>query len=92
MARYANLDKEKVWKLTIPQLNYYLKKCHEHIEFVVKLQSTSIQNVMSHVYGGIFGEGSQETGQANVNVEEGEYIDGYKVATPEDMEWLAGIL
>src|SRR5690606_24770165 len=39
LAHYCNLDKHQVWELTIPQLNYYLKQCHEHIDFTVKVST-----------------------------------------------------
>lgn len=79
------MDKEQIWKLTLPQVNYYLKKCHKHIEFTIKVQSMSL--------GALFGGGS-DTKQSGtyINSEGKEVIDGYEVATAEDIEWLATIL
>ena len=82
MGHYLNFDKHQVWDLTLPQLNYYLKKCNEHIEFTIKVQTMSL--------GSIYGGGGSETTDTNDNDSETE--DGYKVATPEDMEWLSSIL
>ncbi|AHX17911.1 hypothetical protein CN917_03795 [Bacillus thuringiensis] len=80
------MKKQDIWDLTLPQLNYYLKKCHKHIEFTVKVHSMS--------FTGLFGGGSaQATEQDNLKHSDGkEVIDGYEVANADDMEWLAGIL
>jgi len=48
----------------------------------------------SSLFGG--GGGSSNEGEAPAGftgkTEDGEYIDGYKVATSEDMEWFARLL
>jgi hypothetical protein len=85
LARYCNLDKTKVWELTLPQLNYYLKQCHEHIDFTVKVSTMG----MASMFGG--GASSEGSGQTETR-EDGEYEEGYKVADSEDMEWLANML
>lgn len=81
------MKKQDVWELTLPQLNYYLKKCHKHIEFTVKVHSMA--------FSGLFGSGSssrESQGDAYINGDGKEVIDGYEVADSDDMEWLAGIL
>lgn len=80
------MKKQDIWDLTLPQLNYYLKKCHKHIEFTVKVHSMS--------FTGLFGGGlAQAAEQNNLKHSDGkEVIDGYEVANADDMEWLAGIL
>lgn len=81
------LDKHKVWELTLPQLNYYLKKCHKHIEFTVKVHSMS--------FSGLFGGGgakSEPTDGTYINEDGKQVIEGYEVADADDMEWLAGLL
>lgn len=84
LARYCNLDKYKVWQLTIPQLGYYLEQCNEHIEFTVK------NSMMAF---GMFGA-IKETNSSRQEMEkkDGTYIDGYKVANEEDMHFLANLL
>lgn len=79
MGHYLGFDKYKVWDLTIPQLNYYLKKCNEHIDFTVKVQTMSFYNLFP----------SDDDGSGT---EVAQTDDGYKEATAEDMEWLASIL
>lgn len=81
------MKKQDVWELTLPQLNYYLKKCHKHIEFTVKVHSMA--------FSGLFGSGSsfrESQGDVYNNGDGKEVIDGYEVADSDDMEWLAGIL
>ncbi|ALA07164.1 hypothetical protein SECTIM467_34 [Brevibacillus phage SecTim467] len=79
------MKKQDVWGLTLPQLGYYLEQCSEHIEFTVKISTMS--------FGGLFGgfgggtEPSSEEAKAD-----GTYVDGYKVADEEDMDWLSSIL
>lgn len=82
-----HFDKEQIWKLTLPQVNYYLKKCQSHIEFTIKVQSMSL----SALFGGGSSDDTPQTG-TYINSEGKEVIDGYEVATAEDMEWLASIL
>lgn len=72
--------------MTIPQLDYYLKQCNEHIDFTIKVSTMGMASMFGGVAGG--SDGSSET----ENREDGEYVDGYKVADSEDMEWLAGVL
>lgn len=90
MGHYLGLKKQDVWELTLPQLSYYLKKCHKHIQFTVKVQTMSF----SGLFGGGGGGQSEPTEQKGTYVnEDGKQIeDGYEVADVEDMEWLAGIL
>ena len=91
MARYCNLDKHQVWELTLPQLNYYLKQCNEHIDFTVKVSTGGLASMFG---GGVVpnDEGSVPEGFTGKTKNGDEYEDGYKVAKAEDMEWLAGIL
>lgn len=89
MGHYLGFDKHKIWELTLPQLNYYLKKCYKHIEFTVKV------NTMG--FTGLFGGLSTSTESAEqkgayINEDGKEVVDGYEVADTSDMEWLAGIL
>jgi hypothetical protein len=76
--------------LTLPQLNYYLQKCHKHVEFTVKVHSLGF----SGLFGGTGGGSSDTQPQKGtyINEEGREVIDGYTVANADDMEWLAGIL
>lgn len=88
MGHYLGFDKHKVWELTLPQLNYYLKKCRKHIEFTVKVHTMSS-------YSGLFGGSVPTTNEKSgtyVNNDGKEVVDGYEVADAEDMEWLSSIL
>jgi hypothetical protein len=81
------LDKYAVWKLTLPQLGYYLEQCNEHIQFTIKVLTMSL--------GGLFGGGGETpAGEASEALakEEGDYVDGYKVAGADDMSFLAQLL
>lgn len=82
------MDKHQVWELTLPQLNYYLKQCHEHIDFTVKVSTMGL----SSIFGGPASDESEAPSGFTGKTENGDYIDGYKVATAEDMEWFAKIL
>ncbi|MGG1263850.1 hypothetical protein [Brevibacillus laterosporus] len=75
-----------MWELTLPQLNYYLKQCHEHIDFTVKVSTMGLNSI----FGGGYNKPAP-TSQAEKR-EDGEYIDGYKVATAEDMYDFAKLL
>jgi len=86
LAHYCNLKKQDVWELTLPQLGYYLEQCNEHIEFTIKVSSMSIGG-----FGLFGGAGSSETVDEKEK-EDGSYIDGYKVAEAEDMNFLAQLL
>jgi hypothetical protein len=78
------LTKQQIWELTLPQLSYLLKQCHEHIEFTVKVSSMGLA---------MFGGGMVEESSSGVEHRpDGEYIDGYKVADEEDMQFLAQLL
>jgi hypothetical protein len=79
------LKKQDVWQLTLPQLGYYLEQCNEHIQFTIKVSTMSL--------GGLFG-GGVPSGES-ASEEEGtdsSYVDGYKVADAEDMNFLAQLL
>lgn len=82
LGHYLHLDKRQIWELTLPQFNYYLKKCGEHIDFTVKVSTMGMQS--------LFGGGGTST--ETVEREDGEYDGDYKVATAEDMEWLGNLL
>lgn len=73
------MDKYDIWKLTLPQLSYYLKRCKKHIEFTVKIQPMGMG-----IFGGL--GGIEDTSQKE------DIDDGYKEATEEDIEWLSRIL
>jgi len=87
LAHYCNLKKQDVWELTLPQLGYYLEQCSEHIEFTIKVSSLSM--------GGL-GLSDGVNNSLNNNQEEqredGTYMNGYKVADAEDMNFLAQLL
>ncbi|MFF2017231.1 hypothetical protein [Paenibacillus sp. NPDC058177] len=74
-----------MWKLTLPQLGYYLEQCNEHIQFTIKVSTMSL--------GGLFG-GGISSGEPAGEEEgpDGKYVDGYKVADAEDMNFLAQLL
>ncbi|GAA0376746.1 hypothetical protein [Bacillus horti] len=80
MGHYLGFKKQDVWQLTIPQLNYYLRKCNEHIEFTIKVHSMS--------YMGLFGSASSSNTSSSAIGDSGSYNE----ATAEDMEWLSSIL
>jgi hypothetical protein len=86
LARYCGFDKYKVWGLTIPQLNYYLKQCRLHVDFTVKVHSMGLAS--------IFGGGAEPSDGTVVTTDENgaTYENGYKVADSADMNWLASIL
>ncbi|MGG4144831.1 hypothetical protein ABEW34_17080 [Paenibacillus algorifonticola] len=86
LAHYCQLDKYDVWKLTLPQLGYYLEQCNEHIQFTIKVSTMSL--------GGLFGGGgsSDSDEQGEVVKKDGTYVEGYKVADAEDMNFLAQLL
>jgi hypothetical protein len=87
LGHYLGMKKQDVWELTLPQLNYYLKKCHKHIEFTVKVHSMS--------FSGLFGGGGSAPSEQKgtyVNEDGKQVVDGYEVADTNDMEWLASIL
>lgn len=76
-----------MWKLTLPQLGYYLEQCNEHIQFTIKVSSMSL--------GGLFGGGGSSPAddtQGTEQTPDGEFVDGYKVADAEDMNFLAQLL
>jgi hypothetical protein len=79
LAHYCGFNKYEVWDLTLPQLNYYMKQCSEHIDFTIKVSCFGAL--------GMFGGGEVSTKSTNESSSE-----EYKVATAEDMEWLASIL
>lgn len=81
MGHYLGFKKQDVWELTIPQLNYYLNKCNEHIEFTIKVQTMS--------FSGLFGSDVSSNSGAVPHASDAGL---YKEATAEDMEWLASIL
>ncbi|MWV43099.1 hypothetical protein GRF59_05600 [Paenibacillus sp. HJL G12] len=63
-------------------MGYYLEQCNEHIEFTIKVSSMSLGGL------GLFGGGmTTEPIQ-----DEEKYIDGYKIAEAEDMNFLAQLL
>lgn len=68
-------------------MNYYLKQCDEHIEFTIKVHTMAFTGL----FGGGETEQSAPKGQ-EIEIDGEKYIDGYKVATVEDLEWLASIL
>lgn len=75
-----NFDKYKVWALTLPQLNYYLKKCRKHVEFSIKVYG----NPLSSMFGG---------GVAGPTVEAQGTDDGeYEEATADGLDFLARLL
>lgn len=73
-----------MWELTIPQLNYYLKQCNEHIEFTIKVHSFS--------FGGLFGGSAEPANKEQSQLKESANDHDYQAATDEDMKWLASIL
>ncbi|MHA7967001.1 hypothetical protein ACX93W_23070 [Paenibacillus sp. CAU 1782] len=74
-----------MWKLTLPQLGYYLEQCNEHIQFTIKVSTLSL--------GGLFGENVISDGVAGKEVESSDsHVDGYKVADADDMNFLAQLL
>ncbi|MGC5773047.1 hypothetical protein J4O75_11940 [Paenibacillus pabuli] len=80
------MKKHDVWQLTLPQLGYYLEQCNEHIQFTIKVSTMSL--------GGLFG-GSVPAGDLTSDEEvttDGKYVNGYKVADAEDMNFLAQLL
>ncbi|WP_426250961.1 hypothetical protein [Paenibacillus pabuli] len=86
LAHYCHLKKHDVWQLTLPQLGYYLEQCNEHIQFTIKVSTMSL--------GGLFG-GSVPAGDLTSDEEvttDGKYVNGYKVADAEDMNFLAQLL
>lgn len=83
MAQYCGLDKKKVWELTLPQLNYLLKECKQHVEFTIKVY----QNPLT----GLIGGGAIPVREKAENTDK-SYEGEYEVATEEDMQWLASIL
>jgi hypothetical protein len=79
------LDKYDVWKLTLPQLGYYLDQCNEHIQFTIKVSTMSL--------GGIFGGGASSGAPTGEETKEGgEFVEGYKVASADDMNFLSQLL
>ncbi len=74
-----------MWKLTLPQLGYYLEQCNEHIQFTIKVSTMSL--------GGLFG-GEASSGEESEELpkDDGDYVDGYKVAGADDMSFLAQLL
>lgn len=88
LARYCHFKKQDVWDLTLPQLGYYLEQCNEHIDFTVKVSTMSMGGL------GLFGGGGSapEEESGEVVKEDGTYVDGYKVAQEEDMDFLARLL
>lgn len=86
LAHYCNLKKQDVWELTLPQLGYYLEQCHEHIEFTIKVSSMSLGAL------GMFGGEASIEPNSGDNSDDASYIDGYKVADAEDMNFLAQLL
>lgn len=77
--------------MTLPQLNYYLKQCHEHIDFTVKVSTMGFASMFGGG-GALANEDGVPAGFTGKTEDGTEYIDGYKVATEEDMEWLAKLL
>lgn len=74
-----------MWKLTLPQLSYYLEQCNEHIQFTIKVSTLSL--------GGIFGENISSDGAAGKEIGSPDpHVDGYKVADADDMNFLAQLL
>lgn len=90
--RYCGAYKiNDVRNLTIPQLNYLLKQINEHVEFTIKCHSMSLGGLM----GGMVTGGKADSSNTPVETTDGEgaaFVDGYKVADSEDMNWLASIL
>lgn len=80
LGHYLNLKKEDVWKLTIPQLNYFLKKVNSHIEFTVKVSSMS----MGAMFGG-GGVGTESSTDSTSNAE-------FNYANEDDIDFLGSIL
>ncbi|QNR70502.1 hypothetical protein IAQ67_28320 (plasmid) [Paenibacillus peoriae] len=78
------MGKEKIWNLTLPQLNYLLKQCNEHIDFTVKVSTMGFPSFL--------GGGTASSSDVTETREDGEYEGDYKVATAEDMGWLANVL
>ena len=70
------MTKYQIWELTIPQLNYFLRKVNKHIEFTVKVSSMSM--------GGLFGGATGES--------ENTSTDDFKIANSEDIDFLGSIL
>lgn len=84
---------EDIWDLTIPQLNYLLKQINEHVEFTIKCHSLSFGGLFGGVVTGDKAEAqSAPQGVETTDAEGNTYVDGYKVADAEDMNWLASIL
>ncbi|AHC19017.1 hypothetical protein MHB54_05920 [Paenibacillus sp. FSL M7-0802] len=69
-------------------MGYYLEQCHDHIEFTIKVSSLSFDGLFRGT-----GESVSDapTGREEVR-EDGNYLDGYKIADEEDMEFLANML
>lgn len=81
-----HLDKYQIWNLTLPQLELYLGKIGEHIDFTVKVSSMG----MAGLFGGT--AASTRTGTVERR-EDGEQIEGYKVVDNiEDLEFLGQLL
>lgn len=78
------MTEAEIYALTLPKLNYYLKQCHEHIEFTVKVSTMGFTSM--------FGGGGDAPAGETEQREDGEYVEGYKVATAEDMEDFARML
>lgn len=71
--------------MTLPQLGYYLEQCNEHIQFTIKVSTMS--------FGGMFGGGvPADESSGEEKRADGDYVDGYKVADAEDMNFLAQLL
>lgn len=74
-----------MWDLTLPQLNYYLRKCRKHVEFTVKVQTLS--------FSGLFGgAGTSEPTTTTTSNNGKEIIDGYEVANLSDIDFFASLL
>lgn len=74
--------------MTLPQLNYYLKKCRKHVEFTIKVSTLGMG-----MFGGAGATSSEPAKDGTYINEDGkEVIEGYEVADVDDMEWLARIL
>ncbi len=85
LGHYLHFDKHQIWNLTLPQLELYMGKIGEHIDFTVKVHSLGML--------GLFG-GSPEPEQSDVEIPDNtEHINGYKVLdSVEDLDFLASML
>lgn len=80
---YCHMTKEQIWETTLPQLKYLMRQCGEHIEFTITVATMGLPSFLG---GGTSAVSTPE------EQEDGEYVDGYKVATADDMNDFAQLL